>query len=348
MPVTCDILIMLLKGPAEKVATFSIGDEIEVVGGRRVKRRAESGFPWIGNRARRQTPISICVVWRRKMQVAAVELPRVGSGKSERIRYRGIALQRLAPAQAVFKHAGHMRPLFGTRRLAFHEGGERHDILNALARRSACGRQCLPLLPEFLDHGGRHVFSTHMARKFVRRGKKEPLKTGRVDSDVADRRRVTGSSQEFVARKESLVRGKIRDIKHRESLGNRQFLDVHPPIRERIVYRESADGMVEEILARLQGRLIAFAAQNFKCNTAAHDAVLGEESRDGALRSAARDVDEYAFFRESLVRSVKREIEIAACQDQQNQKEQKEKGSTTHIRLAIQSAGATGPDSPGG
>src|ERR1700752_540345 len=220
MPVTCDILIMLLKGPAEKVATFSIGDEIEVVGGRRVKRRAESGFPWIGNRARRQTPISICVVWRRKMQVAAVELPRVGSGKSERIRYRGIALQRLAPAQAVFKHAGHMRPLFGTRRLAFHEGGERHDILNALARRSACGRQCLPLLPEFLDHGGRHVFSTHMARKFVLRGKKEPLKTGRVDSDVADRRRVTGSSQEFVARKESLVRGKIRDIKHRESLGN--------------------------------------------------------------------------------------------------------------------------------
>jgi hypothetical protein len=53
MPVTCDILIMLLKGPAEKVATFSIRDEVEVVGRRRVKGRAESSLPRIRDGPRR-------------------------------------------------------------------------------------------------------------------------------------------------------------------------------------------------------------------------------------------------------------------------------------------------------
>jgi hypothetical protein len=348
MPVTGDILIMLLKGPAEKVATFSIRDEIKIIGGWRVKGRAESGSPWIGNRARRQAPVSICVVWGRKMEVAAVKFAGVRSDEGERVRHRRIALQRLTSAQTIFEHTRYVRPFLGARSLAFHERGQRHDILNASARRSACCRQGLPLLAEFLDHGGGHVFPANVAREFVRGREKKALKTGRVDSDVADRRRIAGGGEEFVTREEALLRGKIRDIEHRESLGNDQFLDVNAAVGNGVVDGQGSHGMVKEILAGLQGGLVAFAAQNFKCNAAAYNAIVSEKARDRALRSAARDIHENAFFRESLIRSVKREVERAARQDQQNQKEQEEEGGTAHIRLAIQSAGAAGPDSPGG
>ena len=121
MPVTCDILIMLLKGPTEEVTSLSISDEIKVIGGRRVKCRAEGGFSWIGNGARRQAPVSVGVVRGLKMKVIAVELAVVGSSENQRVRDCGIALQRLAFAQTVFEHTRYVRPLLRARSLAFHE-----------------------------------------------------------------------------------------------------------------------------------------------------------------------------------------------------------------------------------
>ncbi len=185
------------------------------------------------------------------MEVVAVKFAGIGSSQTERVHDRGITLQRLAFAEAVFKYARHMRPLLWSRSLAFHERSERHDILNAVARRSAGGRQGQPLLPEFLDHGGCHVFPRHVARKFVGRGEKKTFKARRVDSDVTDRRRIMRGDKELVAREETFVRGKVRDIEHREALGNSQFLHVDAPIRERVIHIEGAHGMVKEILAGL-------------------------------------------------------------------------------------------------
>jgi len=194
------------------------------------------------------------------VQVAAVEFAAVRSGKAERVRHCGITLQRLSFAQAVFEHTGYMRPLFRTWSFAFHEGSEGHDILNAPVRRSARGWQGLPLLPEFLDHGGGHVFSADMAREFVCRGKKKPLKTGSVDSDIADWRRIARGGEEFVTREEPLVRGKVRDVEHRESFGNNEILDVYAPVRDGIVDGKGGRGTVKEILAGLQGVLVQRAA----------------------------------------------------------------------------------------
>ena len=45
--------------------------------------------------------------------------------------------------------------------------------------------------------------------------------------------------------------GKVRDIEHRKSLGNHEFLHEHAAIGDRVVHGESGHGTIEEILAGL-------------------------------------------------------------------------------------------------
>ena len=59
--------------------------------------------------------------------------------------------------------------------------------------------------------------------------------------------------------------------------------------------------MVEEVLAGLEGSLAALAAQKFKRQAAAHDAILGQQARDGALRGAAGNVHVDPLGGEALV-----------------------------------------------
>jgi hypothetical protein len=60
-------MIMLLKGLAEEVPSFGIGDKIEIGGRGGIECRAESGFAWIGDRPGWKAPVSVRVVRRRKM-----------------------------------------------------------------------------------------------------------------------------------------------------------------------------------------------------------------------------------------------------------------------------------------
>ena len=302
---------MLLKGLAKEVPAFGICYKIEIVGRRRIEGRAQSSFARIGDRPGRQAPVPIRVVRRSEMQIAAVEFAGVRSRQGQRVRDRGIALQRLADAQPVFKHSGNVRPFFRARSLAFHKRSKRHDILNALVRRRAGNRQSQPLLPEFLYHRGGHVFSRHVARELIGRGEKKTFEAWRVGSNVANRRRVARGNEKFVAGKESFVCGKVRDIEHRKSLGNHEFLYEHAAIGDRVVHGERGHGTVEEILAGLQIVSPSLAAQKFKRDPAAHDAVFGEQARDRPLRRAARDIHVDPVAREPLIRLVQRQVEIS-------------------------------------
>src|SRR5579864_4952570 len=112
---------MLLKGLAKEVPAFSIGHKIEIVGRRRIEGRAESGLARIGDGSRGQSPVSIRVVGRSEVQIAAVEFAVVASYQGQRVRHGGIALQLLSDAQPVFKYSRNMRPFFRARSLAFHQ-----------------------------------------------------------------------------------------------------------------------------------------------------------------------------------------------------------------------------------
>ena len=159
MPVAGDVLIMLLEGPAEEVATLGIGHEVEVFGGERIQRCTKRGLAWIGNRAGRQPPVLVGVVRRRVMEEVAVQFASVSAREGQGIRDRGIALQRLADAQPVFEHARYVRALFRARRLALDQRSERDDVLNIAVRRTAREGQGQPLLPKFFHHRRGHVFS---------------------------------------------------------------------------------------------------------------------------------------------------------------------------------------------
>jgi hypothetical protein len=67
MPVTRDVTIMLLKRLAKEVPALGIGDEIQIVGRRRIERRTKSGLAGIGDGARGEAPVSIGVVGGREM-----------------------------------------------------------------------------------------------------------------------------------------------------------------------------------------------------------------------------------------------------------------------------------------
>ncbi len=137
---------MLLKGLAEEVPALGICDKIKIVRGRGIERRAQRGFARIGDRPGRQALVPIRIVGRRKMQIGAIQFSGVRTRKRERVGHSGIALQRLADAQPVFKHARNVRPFFRARSFAFHERSERHDILNALMRRGVL-RRAKPATP---------------------------------------------------------------------------------------------------------------------------------------------------------------------------------------------------------
>ena len=104
-------------------------------------------------------------------------------------------------------------------------------------------------------------------------------------------------------------------------------------------------GTVEEILAGLQVVSPSLAAQKFKRDPAAHDAVFGQQARDRALRRAARDIHVDSVARESLIRLVQRQVEISAREDQKNQEEEE---GPAHISLAIRFAPARGPNNLAG
>ncbi len=71
-----------------------------------------------------------------KWRSPPVEFAVVLSRERERVRNGGIALQRLADAQPVFKHSGNMRTFFGARRFPLHQRSQCHDVLHAAVR---CG-----------------------------------------------------------------------------------------------------------------------------------------------------------------------------------------------------------------
>ena len=83
-------------------------------------------------------------------------------------------------------------------------------------------------------------------------GKRKPSRLGRLGSNVANRRRVARGDEKFIAREKSFLCGKVRDIEHRKSLGNHEFLHEHAAVGDRVVHGEGGHRAVEEILAGLQ------------------------------------------------------------------------------------------------
>ena len=118
--VTRDVLIMFLKGLAEKVAALVISDKVKIVGRRGIQSRAQRSFARIGNRPGGQALVLVGVVWLSEMEIVPVEFAAIYPREHERVRDRGIALQRLADAQPVFKHACDVRTLFRARRFSLH------------------------------------------------------------------------------------------------------------------------------------------------------------------------------------------------------------------------------------
>src|SRR5207245_8383797 len=84
----------------------------------------------IANRTRRQPGVAISIVSRIEVEVTRVESPAVFVGELERVNYRGVALKRLATAQAVGEDAGYDRPLLGHSGLALDQRGQRHHRIH--------------------------------------------------------------------------------------------------------------------------------------------------------------------------------------------------------------------------
>ena len=190
-------------------------------------------------------------------------------------------------------------------------------------------------------------FPDHVPRELIGRGEKKSFEGRRARRNVADRRRVARGGQKIIAGEKSFLGGKIRDIEHRESLGNNEFLYEHPAVGDCVVHFEWSHRMIEEIFARLQSAAASLAAQNFKGDPAAHHAIFGQQARDRALRRAVRNVDINTIARESLIRPVQSEVEISRRHKQQDQEDEE---GPAHVSLAIlaASANAYGPDNLAG
>jgi len=109
------------------MATLSVGHKIKIIHPRWLQRRTQRCFARISNWAGRQSSMLVRIVKRIETEVLARQRPIVFSEALHSIDDGRIALQTHAFTQAIFKNAGHERPLFRLRRFPFDERRKRHD-----------------------------------------------------------------------------------------------------------------------------------------------------------------------------------------------------------------------------
>jgi hypothetical protein len=122
------IAIVLGERLAEEMASFGIGDEIEIIGSVRAERGFQRCGTRVGNGTRGKSDMAIGVVRRIKGQASCSQASIVVSSQFECVNDGWIALQGHAPVEAIDENARDQGPFFWFGSFAFDERSERHDL----------------------------------------------------------------------------------------------------------------------------------------------------------------------------------------------------------------------------
>src|SRR5215471_12066265 len=134
---TVDVLLMLVVVFREDVPANAVGDEIEILGARRIGGRLERGAARIADRPRRQAVDDVGVVRRRLALLALGD--RVAEGAfaaGEAVDDGGIGLQLHLRLEPVDEHGGDARALLVAAGLLLDDRGEDDQFLRRLERQA--------------------------------------------------------------------------------------------------------------------------------------------------------------------------------------------------------------------